>query len=68
MKLSVILPTCKRPTILKSMLNSLISTTQDYDVEIITLIDNDLKSAEIAIERAVHDYPVHPCREILFHI
>ena len=51
MKLSVILPTCNRPTILRAMLDSLISTTRDYEVEIIALIDGDLKSSQIAIER-----------------
>ena len=58
MKLSVIIPTCKRPMILKAMLSSLISTTQGYeDIEIIALIDNDLKSAEIALENGcILDY------------
>ena len=57
MKLSVILPTCKRPMILKRMLDSLISTTHGYDIEIIALIDNDLKSSQIAMERGcILDY------------
>jgi len=50
MKVSVILPTCKRPTILKTMLDSLVATTHDYDIETIVLIDDDLESCQIALD------------------
>lgn len=50
MKLSVILPTCKRFDILKKMLRSLRDTAFNYDVEIIALIDQDIKSSYIAQE------------------
>ncbi len=49
--ISVILPTCNRPKLLTNMLDSLISTTQGHEVEVIALIDNDPLSAEIALER-----------------
>lgn len=50
MKLSVILPTCKRINGLRKMLDSLFSTTQMHDIEVIALIDDDIKSAQVAME------------------
>lgn len=48
--ISVILPTCKRPESLRRMLDSLISTTKGYEVEIVALIDDDMESCAIASE------------------
>jgi len=50
MRLSVLLPTCNRPKILNTMLNSLRDTVQGWEVEIIVLIDGDLESSKIAID------------------
>lgn len=49
--ISVILPTCKRPKILERMLDSLIATTMGHEVEIIALVDSDIKSAYVVAER-----------------
>lgn len=46
--ISVILPTCKRPESLRKMLDSLVATTNGYEVEIIALIDDDPESVWIA--------------------
>lgn len=46
--ISAILPTCHRPEILKNMLDSLLATTLDYEIEIIAMVDEDEKSAKIA--------------------
>lgn len=50
MKVSIIIPTCKRPQMLSRMLASLKETTSGYDVETIVIVDNDIVSANVAME------------------
>jgi len=50
MTVSVIIPTCKRPQILARMLQSLKDTTQGFDVEAVAIVDDDIVSANIAME------------------
>lgn len=46
--ISVIVPTCHRPEMFRSMLKSLEATTKGYDVEILAVIDEDTESLNIA--------------------
>lgn len=48
--ISIILPTCHRPNVLRNMLNSFKETTRGYDVEVIAMIDDDKESANIAVD------------------
>ena len=48
MKISVITPTCYRPQMFKEMCESLLATTQGYDIEHIVLVDEDLETKKIA--------------------
>ena len=50
MKISVITPTCYRPQMFKEMCESLLATTQGYDIEHIVLVDEDLETKAIADE------------------
>ena len=48
--ISIIIPTCKRPEILKRMLKSLYETTKGHEVEVIAVVDDDIQSAQIVLE------------------
>lgn len=48
--ISLLLPTCKRPHLLGKMLGSLRATTQGYELEVIAVVDDDIVSANIAME------------------
>lgn len=49
--ISLLLPTCKRPHLLNPMLNSLQQTAGlMYELEVIAVVDNDIISANIAME------------------
>lgn len=45
--ISILLPTCFRPNHLREMLRTLRTTTQGYDLEIISVVDEDNESREI---------------------
>lgn len=46
--ISILLPTCFRPALLREMLKSLRDTTQGYELEVIAVIDSDYESINIA--------------------
>ena len=48
--ISLLLPTCKRPHLLGHMLASLRDTTLGYELEVIAIVDDDIVSANIAME------------------
>lgn len=50
MLLSVILPTMNRLFLLEQTINSLVETTQNYNVELIVIIDEDKESVNFIIE------------------
>lgn len=52
--ISIIVPTCKRPGMLHRMLESLQDTTQGYELEVIVIVDDDLVSANVAMEHRCH--------------
>lgn len=58
--ISIIIPTCKRPDSLKRMLESLYETTKGHEIEVIALVDEDVQSAEIVLERdCILDFSHH---------
>lgn len=52
--ISIIVPTCKRPQMLNQMLGSLRMTTQGYEYEVVVIVDDDIVSANIAMEHKCH--------------
>lgn len=58
MKISIVVASCYRHEMLRNMLDSLIATTQGYDVERVIVIDNDEHSRDVAIayDASVLDY------------
>jgi glycosyltransferase involved in cell wall biosynthesis len=58
MKISILLPTCFRPTLLRQMLQSLKDTTQGYDIETIAVVDEDSETLKVLcdFDIAVIDY------------
>lgn len=48
MKISIIIPTCFRLDLFTNWVNTLKSTTQGWDIEIVTIIDNDDDTKEFA--------------------
>lgn len=51
MKVSVLIPTCFRPTMFSNMLDSLEETTAGYDIETIAVVDMDYETKKIADSR-----------------
>lgn len=52
--ISIIVPTCKRPAMLNAMLHTLKETTQGYEIETVVIVDDDIVSANIAMEHKCH--------------
>lgn len=53
MKISILIPTCHRFELLLNMVNSLIKTTQGYDIEEIYVVDEDEQTKDFLIQRNV---------------
>lgn len=51
MKVSILIPTCYRPTMFSNMLDSLEETTAGYEIETIAVVDEDFETKKIADSR-----------------
>lgn len=51
MKVSILIPTCYRPTMFSNMLDSLEETTVGYEIETIAVVDEDFETKKIADSR-----------------
>lgn len=49
-KVSILLPTCHRPEMLRNMLQSLEDTTEGFDIETVFVIDEDMESVRVAVD------------------
>ena len=57
MKISILIPTCFRPTMFSNMLDSVEETTAGYDIETIAIVDMDAETMKIAARRcSITDY------------
>ena len=60
--ISILLPTCRRPAILRQMLQSLRDTTQGYEIEVIAVVDEDIETVRVVTDFRVDVLSFSPAK------